>query len=60
MSTTVENLEAATKRQPLLGKITVSIFGAAIGLMLWAFLGPMFASGPKDVPIALAGPRPGC
>ena len=45
MSTTVENPEAATKRQPLLGKIAVSIFGigAVIGLMLWAFLGPMFA-----------------
>lgn len=29
-----------------------------IGLMLFAFLAPTFASGPKDVPIAIAAPEP--
>ena len=28
-----------------------------IGLMLWAFLAPTFASGPADVPIALSAPE---
>lgn len=28
-----------------------------IGLMLWAFLAPTFASGPAGVPIAVAGPE---
>lgn len=58
MSTTVESPNAGVKKQSVLGKMLISIFGigAVIGLMLWAFLGPMFASGPKDVPIAIAGP----
>lgn len=58
MSTTVESPNPGVKKQSVLGKMLLSIFGigAVIGLMLWAFLGPMFASGPKDVPIALAGP----
>lgn len=29
-----------------------------IGLMLWAFLAPTFASGPDGVPVAVAGPGP--
>ena len=29
-----------------------------IGLMLFAFLAPNFASGPQDVPVALSAPEP--
>ncbi|MDK8810710.1 hypothetical protein HMPREF2651_05410 [Corynebacterium sp. HMSC063A05] len=49
-----------TKKASPAPKAVAVIFGIplVIGLMLFAFLAPTFASGPKDVPIALTAPAP--
>ena len=41
-------------------KSIVAIVGipVVIGLMLWAFLAPIFASGPAGVPVAISAPEP--
>ncbi|OFK68254.1 hypothetical protein HMPREF3056_08145 [Corynebacterium sp. HMSC056F09] len=41
-------------------KSIVAIVGipVVIGLMLWAFLAPTFASGPAGVPVAISAPEP--
>jgi len=57
MSTTVARpapTQGATK------KALAMILGipVVIGLLLWAFLAPAFASGPDGVPVAVAGPGP--
>lgn len=58
MTTATTQRDASAGAPPDLKKMTAIILGipVIIGLMLWAFLGPSFASGPKDVPIAIAGP----
>lgn len=47
-----------TKKASPAPKAVAVIFGIplVIGLMLFAFLAPTFASGPNDVPIALTAP----
>ncbi|MDU4703877.1 MAG: ABC transporter permease, partial [Corynebacterium sp.] len=49
-----------TKKASPAPKAVAVIFGIplVIGLMLFAFLAPTFASGPNDVPIALTAPAP--
>ena len=52
---------ATTRKQPpAITKAIGAIVGIpiAIGLMLFAFLAPNFASGPEGVPIAIAAPEP--
>lgn len=53
----------AVQRKPAQGaakKVIAMILGIpiVIGLMLWAFLAPTFASGPDGVPVAVVGPEP--
>lgn len=49
-----------TRRSSTTAKALGAIFGIpiVIGLMLFAFLAPTFASGPAGVPIAIAAPEP--
>lgn len=67
MSTPVVRPESAqeathqeTANQGATKKALAMILGipVVIGLMLWAFLAPMFGSGPEGVPVAVAGPEP--
>ena len=67
MSTTVVQQETATtdgsrinNTNSTVKKTIALILGLPIilGLMLWAFLAPTFASGPDGVPVAVAGPEP--
>ena len=48
------------KKPSAVAKSIAAIVGIpiVIGLMLWAFLAPTFASGPAGVPIALSAPEP--
>ena len=48
------------KKPSVAAKSMAAIVGIpiVIGLMLWAFLAPTFASGPAGVPIALSAPEP--
>lgn len=60
VSTTATQTGPASKGSDSLKKALTLIVGipAVIGLMLWAFLAPTFASGPTGVPIAVSGPAP--
>lgn len=60
MPTTVAGPESSRKMSNPLTKTLALTFGIPllIGLMLWAFLAPTFASSPAAVPIAVAGPDP--
>lgn len=60
MPTTVAGPESSRKMSNPLTKTLALTFGIPllIGLMLWAFLAPTFASSPAGVPIAVAGPDP--
>ncbi|OFT27566.1 hypothetical protein HMPREF3171_11170 [Corynebacterium sp. HMSC08F01] len=53
-------VNASKTQRPAVAKVLGASIGIPIiiGLMLFAFLAPTFASGPKDVPIAIAAPEP--
>ena len=54
-------VKSRERKQPSVAvKSIAAIVGIpiVIGLMLWAFLAPTFASGPAGVPIAVSVPEP--
>lgn len=59
MSPTTQTRSSSKRTSPL-NKTLALTFGipVLIGLLLWAFLAPTFASGPSGVPIAVSGPAP--
>ena len=54
-----EGSPSSTRRSWLGTGLLILVLPIAVCLMLLAFLTPALNSGPKDLPLAVAGPAPG-